>query len=195
MWLIAVGRRYGHMQSVAREGLMRCIDLMQGRGLRRFFLGTWNMKGFLSEERPIRTLREVLQRLRESYCGQIGYEVNINRHSSAHPLYTLSLICSLSDVSWVQPFCCHWVCTGAGPQSSIVRVQYMHIPDRERCNWLRERIETPEEVRAFHIPPAPSAASLAQPGAWPTAVPGQGRMCESCLTQKRRRRAVCACPA
>lgn len=26
-------------------------------------------------------------------------------------------------------------------------VQYMHIPDRERCNWLRERIETAEEVR------------------------------------------------
>lgn len=22
----------------------------------------------------------------------------------------------------------------------------MHIPDRDRCNWLRERIETPEEV-------------------------------------------------
>ena len=41
----------------------------------RFFLGTWNMKGFLSEDRPIRTLREVLQRLRESYCGTIGYEV------------------------------------------------------------------------------------------------------------------------
>lgn len=33
------------------------------------------MKGFLSEERPIRTLREVLQRLREAYCGTIGYEV------------------------------------------------------------------------------------------------------------------------
>ncbi len=43
----------------------------------RFFLGTWNMKGFLSEERPIRTLREVLNRLRESYCGKIGYEVRI----------------------------------------------------------------------------------------------------------------------
>ena len=45
-----------------------------GVGACRFFLGTWNMKGFLSEERPIRTLREVLQRLRESYCGTIGYE-------------------------------------------------------------------------------------------------------------------------
>lgn len=57
------------------------------------------MSGFLSEERPIRTLREVLQRLRESYCGSIGYE-------------------------------------------------FMHIPDRDRCNWLRERIETPEEVNS-----------------------------------------------
>eukprot|EP00877_Chromochloris_zofingiensis_P000629 jgi/Chrzof1/10567/Cz05g03220.t1_OGD[v5.2] len=65
---------------------------------REFFLGTWNMAGFLSENRPIRTLREILQRLRETYCGPIGYE-------------------------------------------------YMHIPDRERCNWLRERIETPEPVR------------------------------------------------
>jgi hypothetical protein len=46
-----------------------------GIAARRFFLGTWNMKGFLSEERPIRTLREVLQRLREAYCGTIGYEV------------------------------------------------------------------------------------------------------------------------
>lgn len=61
---------------------------------REFFLGTWNMAGFLSENRPIRTLREILTRLRETYCGNIGFE-------------------------------------------------YMHIPDRDRCNWLRERIETP----------------------------------------------------
>lgn len=64
---------------------------------REFFLGTWNMNGFLSEGRPIRTLREILQRLKETYCGNIGYE-------------------------------------------------YMHIPDRERCNWIRERIETPDPV-------------------------------------------------
>ncbi|KAF8071292.1 ogdh [Scenedesmus sp. PABB004] len=62
---------------------------------REFFLGTWSMSGFLNEDRPIRTLREILTRLRETYCGTIGYE-------------------------------------------------YMHIPDRDRCNWLRERIETPE---------------------------------------------------
>ena len=43
--------------------------------VRRFFLGTWNMSGFLSEDRPIRTLREVLRRLKESYCGPIGFEV------------------------------------------------------------------------------------------------------------------------
>ena len=32
---------------------------------REFYLGTWKMKGFLSEERPIRTLREVLALLVE----------------------------------------------------------------------------------------------------------------------------------
>ena len=81
---------------------------MRGRGVRRFFLGTWNMKGFLSEERPIRTLREVLQRLRESYCGQIGYEVSAARHSSAELLRTLIQTCRIFDVSMVQPVACHW---------------------------------------------------------------------------------------
>jgi 2-oxoglutarate dehydrogenase E1 component len=60
---------------------------------RQFFLGTWNQEGFLSESRPVRTLREILDRLRETYCGPIGYE-------------------------------------------------YMHIPDREKCNWIRARVET-----------------------------------------------------
>ena len=62
---------------------------------REFFIGIWNQEGFLSEKRPVRTLREILNRLRETYCGTIGYE-------------------------------------------------YMHIPDREKCNWIRSRIETPE---------------------------------------------------
>jgi len=61
---------------------------------REFFIGVWRMKGFLHEDRPVQTLRGVLQRLRETYCGNIGYE-------------------------------------------------YMHIQDREKCNWLRERIESP----------------------------------------------------
>lgn len=60
---------------------------------REFFLGVWMMSGFLSENRPVQTLREILTRLEQAYCGNIGYE-------------------------------------------------YMHIPDREKCNWLRERIET-----------------------------------------------------
>ena len=34
------------------------------------------MAGFLSEDRPIRTLREILTRLRQTYCGNIGYEVS-----------------------------------------------------------------------------------------------------------------------
>ena len=41
----------------------------------RFFVGVWNMKGFLSEDRPVQTLRNVLQRLQDTYCGTIGYEV------------------------------------------------------------------------------------------------------------------------
>ena len=64
----------------------------------RFFVGSWNMSGFLNEERETRTLREITTRLREAYCGSIGYE-------------------------------------------------YMHIPDRDRCNWLRERIETPNKQK------------------------------------------------
>lgn len=60
---------------------------------REFFIGTFDIQGFMSEERPTRTLREIITRLRETYCGHIGYE-------------------------------------------------YMHINDREKCNWLRERIET-----------------------------------------------------
>ena len=64
----------------------------------RFFVGTWKMAGFLNEERETRTLREIVTRLREAYCGSIGYE-------------------------------------------------YMHIPDRDRCNWLRERIETPNKEK------------------------------------------------
>ena len=42
---------------------------------RRFFLGSWHQSGFLAENRPTRTLREILTRLRETYCGTIGYEV------------------------------------------------------------------------------------------------------------------------
>ncbi|KAG9453077.1 hypothetical protein H6P81_005981 [Aristolochia fimbriata] len=60
---------------------------------REFFLGVWSMSGFLSENRPVQTLRSILNRLEQAYCGSVGYE-------------------------------------------------YMHIPDREKCNWLRDKIET-----------------------------------------------------
>jgi 2-oxoglutarate dehydrogenase E1 component len=53
------------------------------------------MEGFMAEGRQVRTLREILERLRETYCGSIGFE-------------------------------------------------YMHIPDSDKCNWLRARIETAE---------------------------------------------------
>ncbi|KAA3481792.1 2-oxoglutarate dehydrogenase, mitochondrial-like [Gossypium australe] len=61
---------------------------------REFFIGVWSMSGFLSENRPVQTLRSILTRLEQSYCGSIGYE-------------------------------------------------FMHIEEREKCNWLREKIETP----------------------------------------------------
>jgi hypothetical protein len=49
---------------------------------REFFLGTWaGVSGFLSEDRPVRTLREILTRLRETYSGNIGYEVRGGRVS------------------------------------------------------------------------------------------------------------------
>ncbi|XP_004307551.1 PREDICTED: 2-oxoglutarate dehydrogenase, mitochondrial-like [Fragaria vesca subsp. vesca] len=61
---------------------------------REFFLGVWNISGFLAENRPVQTLRSILTRLEQAYCGSIGYE-------------------------------------------------YMHIAERSKCNWLREKIETP----------------------------------------------------
>ncbi|KAJ8466741.1 hypothetical protein OPV22_029293 [Ensete ventricosum] len=41
---------------------------------REFFLGVWRMAGFLSENRPVQTLREILNRLEQAYCGNVGYE-------------------------------------------------------------------------------------------------------------------------
>ncbi|XP_078429347.1 uncharacterized protein LOC144701403 isoform X2 [Wolffia australiana] len=60
---------------------------------REFFIGVWRMSGFLSENRPVQTLRSIIDRLDRSYSGTVGYE-------------------------------------------------YMHIADREQCNWLRDNIET-----------------------------------------------------
>ncbi|CAI0443075.1 unnamed protein product [Linum tenue] len=65
---------------------------------REFFLGVWRMAGFLSENRPVQTLRSILTRLEQAYCGSIGFE-------------------------------------------------YMHIADREKCNWLRDKIETPTPMQ------------------------------------------------
>ncbi|RID54331.1 hypothetical protein BRARA_G01661 [Brassica rapa] len=65
---------------------------------REFFLGVWQMSGFMSENRPVQTLRSILTRLQQAYCGSIGFE-------------------------------------------------YMHIADRDKCNWLREKIETPTPWR------------------------------------------------
>jgi 2-oxoglutarate dehydrogenase complex dehydrogenase (E1) component-like enzyme len=55
---------------------------------RKFFFGFLTMPGLLSDYNPVVTLREILRKLRQAYCGSVGYE-------------------------------------------------YMHIPDRDKCRWLR----------------------------------------------------------
>ena len=65
---------------------------------REFFLGVWTESGFLSENRPVQTLRSILTRLEQAYCGSIGFE-------------------------------------------------YMHIANHDKCNWLREKIETPTPMQ------------------------------------------------
>ncbi|KAG6554594.1 hypothetical protein Mapa_003612 [Marchantia paleacea] len=68
---------------------------------REFSLGFAQMGGVLAENRPPQSLRSIVQRLEQAYCGTTGYE-------------------------------------------------YMHIPDRDKCNWLRERIEA-ENPRKFPV--------------------------------------------
>lgn len=36
------------------------------------------------------------------------------------------------------------ICTGAG---GSIGVQYVHIPDRDKCDWLRQRLETPQPFK------------------------------------------------
>lgn len=61
-----------------------------------FVGGEGLISGFLSSGKKVTTLREVLKRLRETYCGTIG-------------------------------------------------VEYMHIQERDQCDWIRERFETPDK--------------------------------------------------
>ena len=35
------------------------------------------MKGFLNEDRPVQTLRQVLTKLQNAYCSTTGYEVRL----------------------------------------------------------------------------------------------------------------------
>lgn len=158
------------------------------------------MAGFLNEDRPIRTLREILTRLRETYCGSIGYEVTGGGAGAgagaAHAAHSVR-----GGVAWLHASCAAAsgckarAAAGSSsmPRGVLVRrvppcalrvhagnscltrsgrpappcaclrprtcrhrcallpccCQYMHIPDRDRCNWLRERIETPQLVRSL----------------------------------------------
>ncbi|PAN29467.1 hypothetical protein PAHAL_5G228800 [Panicum hallii] len=60
---------------------------------RKFFLGFSTTPGFLSDYSPVVTLREILRKLHQAYCGCVSYE-------------------------------------------------FAHILDRDKCEWLRDRIET-----------------------------------------------------
>ena len=82
--LQVLGEDLGHEGFLMRSVNLRLVPVSEASRLCacRYFLGTWNMAGFLNEERPIRTLREVLSRLRETYCSAIGYEVASRRHLS-----------------------------------------------------------------------------------------------------------------
>ena len=59
---------------------------------KEFFVGAWNATGFLQKAEGMVTLRDILDKLRTTYCGSIGYEYN-------------------------------------------------HIADKDKVNWIRERIE------------------------------------------------------
>mmetsp|Transcript_28108 Transcript_28108/g.83266 ORF Transcript_28108/g.83266 Transcript_28108/m.83266 type:complete len:1023 (+) Transcript_28108:280-3348(+) len=41
---------------------------------RQFYIGIWSQQGFLTESRPVRTLRELHAMLRATYCSTVGYE-------------------------------------------------------------------------------------------------------------------------
>eukprot|EP00455_Lapot_gusevi_P045397 TRINITY_DN57_c0_g1_i3.p1 TRINITY_DN57_c0_g1~~TRINITY_DN57_c0_g1_i3.p1 ORF type:complete len:1008 (-),score=381.79 TRINITY_DN57_c0_g1_i3:135-3158(-) len=63
---------------------------------REFDISQQGLEGFMGPGRGKMTLRQIVRRLRETYCHHIGLE-------------------------------------------------YMHIPSRQLCNWIRARFETPEE--------------------------------------------------
>ncbi|KDD76103.1 transketolase [Helicosporidium sp. ATCC 50920] len=52
---------------------------------REYSLATWNQSGFMAEDRPRRTLREIVRRLRETYCGSVGFEyMHIDDHEKCN---------------------------------------------------------------------------------------------------------------
>ena len=133
----------------------------------------------------MQTLRQVLDRLKETYCGTIGYEVRggfrgwSGRAEASERLvlqtpgrcweFQHSFRCTRV---WAPPVRMHvwkpsngtaaappavWGCLHApgraayNPAAALTlplsRAQYMHIPSRDQCNWLRERIETKDPIR------------------------------------------------
>ena len=109
----------------------------------------------------VRTLREILERLRETYCGTIGYEVRCVRCACGNPVAPccrsfphrpqaqfalLAAAPALSDPPHADrsPLPKTLSCSPFPLPRPPNPPQYMHIPDSEKCNWLRARIETAE---------------------------------------------------
>ncbi|GFQ08436.1 2-oxoglutarate dehydrogenase mitochondrial [Phtheirospermum japonicum] len=69
--LVRAYQVYGHMKDDLDPALYGFTEADLDR---EFFIGVWRISGFLSENRPVQTLRAILKRLEQAYCGNIGYE-------------------------------------------------------------------------------------------------------------------------
>jgi hypothetical protein len=125
----------------------------------RFYVGTWNMSGYLNENKPVRTLRDIVTQMQTAYCSTIGFEVRrcspLPRLRSGRMIWPAS--CEHACCAVVQWRACTCLraqaCLSAARTGHMIQskacavhvaracVQYMHIPNRDHCNWLRERIE------------------------------------------------------
>ena len=137
--------------------------------------------------------------LRESYCGQIGYEVSAARHSSAELLRTLIQTCRVFDVSMVQPVACHWVssmlghCQWPGLRAALCACSTCTSRTASAATGSGSALRLPRRCApsTFHLLyPPPPILNLAP--AQPLRL-GKATACEPCTTLKRRRRGVSAC--
>ena len=63
------------------------------------------MSGFLNEDRPVQTLRQVLTKLQDAYCSSIGYEV---RPTSLFLIHCTSDLCKCTSTLDATNFWLQW---------------------------------------------------------------------------------------